>query len=259
MSEPDAWAALRRFTAARIGLGRAGISLPTARALEFQAAHAAARTAVHEALDADELAARLGPAFGSAVVLHSRAADRQEYLRRPDFGRRLDEASRAKLAAAPADVAVVIADGLAARAVSAHAGPFLDVLLPRLAAEGVSLAPLTVVREGRVAVGDEIGALLGARLVLMLIGERPGLSAADSLGLYLTYEPRIGRSDAERNCISNIRPEGLSYAQAAYRAHYLISEALKRGLTGVRLKDDTVTPDAIGTGSPGFLLAPGDG
>ena len=255
MSEPDAWAALRRLTSARIALGRAGVSLPTARALEFQAAHATARTAVHEALDADALAAELAGAFPAHVILHSEAPDRATYLRRPDLGRRLDAASRAALTPAGADVAVVICDGLSARAVSANAAPFLAALLPRLEAEGLSLAPLAIVRQGRVAIGDEIGAALGARLVLLLVGERPGLSAADSLGVYLTHGPRPGRSDAERNSISNIRPGGLGHTEAAYRAHYLVSEALRRGLSGVALKDDTVMPDAVeGGGSARFLL-----
>ncbi len=257
MSEPDAWAALRRLTSARIALGRAGISLPTARALEFQAAHATARTAVHEALDAEALAATLSGAFAGIAILHSEAADRATYLRRPDLGRRLDAASRAALSPAAADIAVVICDGLSARAVAANAAPFLAALLPRFAAEGLTLAPLAIVRQGRVAIGDAIGAALGARLVLVLIGERPGLSAADSLGVYLTYEPRPGRNDGERNCVSNIRAGGLGYAEAAYRTHYLVSEALRRNLSGVALKDDTVAPDALeGRANAAHFLLP---
>ncbi|GAB5377474.1 MAG: ethanolamine ammonia-lyase subunit EutC [Acuticoccus sp.] len=255
MSEPDAWAALRRLTSARIALGRAGVSLPTARALEFQAAHARARTAVHEALDTDALLAALPDAFPAVHILASEAADRATYLRRPDLGRRLDATSRAALSPSEADLSVVICDGLSARAVAQNAAPFLAALLPRLAAEALTLAPLAVVREGRVAIGDEIGKRLGARMVVLLVGERPGLSAADSLGVYITHAPRPGRNDGERNCISNIRPGGLSFDEAAYRAHYLVSEGLARGLTGVALKDDTVAPDAVeGGGSAQFLL-----
>lgn len=259
MSEPDAWAALRRLTSARIALGRAGVSLPTARSLEFQAAHARARTAVHEALDVDPLAAALAPHFPAVHILASEAADRATYLRRPDLGRRLDGASRDALSPGEADVAVVICDGLSARAVATNAVSFLEALLPRLAAEKLTLAPLSIVREGRVAIGDVIGERLGAKIVVLLVGERPGLSAADSLGVYITFAPRPGRNDGERNCISNIRPGGLGFPEAAYRAHYLVSEGLKRGMTGVALKDDTVAPEGIeGGGSARFLL-PGGG
>jgi ethanolamine ammonia-lyase small subunit len=250
----DRWRGLRRFTPARIGLGRAGVSLPTARALEFQAAHAAARTAVHRPLDAEGLAARLAPAFPGALVVESRAPDRATYLQRPDLGRRLSEGSAARLAAAgagDADVAVVICDGLSALAVERNAERFLAAFLPRAARQGWRLAPLVVATQGRVALGDEVGALLGARLALLMVGERPGLSAADSLGLYLTFGPRVGRSDAERNCISNIRDGGLAHDAAAYRADYLVSEALGRGLTGVALKDDTLADDpALGAPDP---------
>ncbi len=258
MSEPDAWRTLRRFTAARIGLGRTGVSLPTDRALEFQAAHAAARTAVHEPLDADALAAALTDSFPDVAIVTTEAPDRTTYLKRPDLGRKLSAEGRASLNPSPCNVTVVICDGLSARAVAAHAVPLLADLLPRLAADGITVGPLTIVTQGRVAVGDAVGEALGADLVLMLIGERPGLSASDSLGIYITHGPRPGRSDAERNCISNVRPEGLTYPQAAYRAHYLVSEALSRGHSGVALKDDTVAPDAIGGGSAAFLL-PGAG
>lgn len=255
MSEPDAWRTLRRFTAARIGLGRTGVSLPTDRALEFQAAHAAARTAVHEKLDVDALAAALAGMFSGVAILATEAGDRTTYLKRPDLGRKLNADSLAALKPSPCNVAVVICDGLSARAVSAHAAALLADLLPRLAADGFTVGPLTIVKQGRVAVGDAVGEALGADLVLMLIGERPGLSASDSLGAYITHGPCRGRSDAQRNCISNIRPEGLTCGQAAYRAHYLISEALSRGYSGVALKDDTVAQDAIGGGSAGFLLS----
>lgn len=256
--EPDAWRALRRYTAARIGLGRTGVSLSTQRALEFQAAHAAARTAVHEEMDAAALSEALSPLFTDPVLLASEAHDRPTYLRRPDLGRLLSAPSRDALHPHPADVAVIVADGLSARAVMQHAAPLLTQLIPRLLSDGLSLAPLCLVRQGRVAVGDEIGEALGVRLVLMLIGERPGLSAADSLGIYITHDPAKGRSDAERNCISNVRPGGLSFDQAAYRAHFLVSEALRRRLTGVALKDETVEPDALPKGSAAFLLPHGN-
>ncbi|MEM0907406.1 MAG: ethanolamine ammonia-lyase subunit EutC [Pseudomonadota bacterium] len=254
MSEPDAWAALRRLTSARIALGRTGVSVPTDRALEFQAAHAAARTAVHEPLDAPALAQSLSPAFSGTDIVRTMAPDRATYLRRPDLGRRLAEGAGDALLSPPADIAVVVVDGLSARAVTAHAAPFLEALLPRLDEGGYSRTPLTVVLEGRVAVGDEIGAARGAAMTVMLIGERPGLSAADSLGVYLTYGPQPGRRDNDRNCISNIREGGLSYEQAAYRAHYLIHEAMRRKLTGVALKDDTAAPAGLTAGSPAFLL-----
>lgn len=251
------WSALRRFTPARIGLGRAGISLTTEKALEFQLAHARARTAVHTALDRPALAGRLGGAFPGVVMLESRAPDRAAYLQRPDWGRRLAPEAAARLTPGACDLAVVICDGLSALAVAENAGPFLDAFLDRAARESWRLAPLSIVAEGRVAIGDEIGAALGARMVLMLIGERPGLSAADSLGLYLTHDPKPGRNDADRNCISNIRPGGLTYTEAAYRAHYLTAEALRRGISGVALKDDTVAealPDGRAAAGPGFLI-----
>ncbi|MBL8482156.1 MAG: ethanolamine ammonia-lyase subunit EutC, partial [Rhodocyclaceae bacterium] len=213
----DAWTELRRYTRARIALGRAGNSLPTDAVLGFSLAHAQARDAVHMPFPREALLAALAAAGLDALTVHSAAADRAQYLRRPDWGRVLDEASRALLAARrPAvtpDVAFVIADGLSATA-SAHALPLLQILLPRL--EGWRIAPMVLAEQARVALGDEIGALLGAQQVVMLIGERPGLSSPDSLGIYLTYAPRPGRVDAERNCISNVRPEGLSYAQAAH-------------------------------------------
>ena len=244
----DPWAPLREATAARIALGNAGAGLPTARHLEFQADHARARDAVHAALDAEALAERLTPSGLAVLHAHSAAPDRAVYLQRPDLGRRLDEASRARLAQAaqgPYDAAFVVADGLSALAVERHAAPLLADLAGRLLTAGWRLAPVVVVRQGRVAVGDEIGAVLGAGLVAVLIGERPGLSAPDSLGVYLTHDPRPGRVDAERNCISNIRPEGLPCAAAAHTLAWLMTEARRRSLTGVALRDE----------SPSFLPA----
>ncbi len=220
---------LKRFTPARVALGRTGHSLPTAELLRFQLDHARARDAVYEELDA----ASLGLPH---LLLHSAAPDRVTYLRRPDLGRKLDANSRALLAPGDYDAALVIADGLSAPAVHHHAAPLLDALLPLL--EGWRLAPLTVVLQARVAIGDEIGQALGARQVAMLIGERPGLTSPDSLGIYLTWDPRPGRNDAERNCISNVRTEGISYSLAARKLHFLMEQARVRQLTGVELKED---------------------
>ena len=238
---PDPWVALRALTPARIALGRAGASLPTAAHLEFQLAHARARDAVHDALDVARLVEALSVLGLGTVEVRSAAPDRATYLQRPDLGRRLDARSGAALAALAADgvdAAFVVADGLSARAARAHAPPVLAALVPRLREAGWRLAPAVVALQGRVALGDEIGALLRARLVVVLLGERPGLSAPDSLGAYLTWEPRPGRTDAERNCVSNIRLEGLVPALAADRLHHLMLEAARRRLSGVALKDD---------------------
>ena len=253
------WQALRRHTAARIALGRSGVSVPTGAHLAFQLAHAQARDAVHLALDGTALSHALAQQGLASVPLHSAAATRSEYLQRPDLGRRLDAASRALLAADGkeangVDLALVAADGLSALAVQRHAAPLLAALRERLALETWTLSPLHIVAQGRVAVGDEVGELLRACAVLVLIGERPGLSSPDSLGLYLTWAPKIGLLDDRRNCISNVRPEGLAYAPAAYRLHYLLSQAFKRQLSGVALKDDTLAEGAALAGARNFLL-----
>jgi ethanolamine ammonia-lyase small subunit len=272
------WQSLRRFTAARIALGRSGVSQPTAPQLAFQLAHAQARDAVHLALDSATLAEALQAAFSQPCLsLHSAAASRDIYLQRPDLGRRLDDASRqalqqrtpahaqatpsqpaaAQSAPAPGgyDLAIVIADGLSALAIEQNAMPFLKILMARLADDGWSLAPPAIVEQGRVAVGDEVGELLGARAVVMLIGERPGLSSPDSMGLYLTWAPKAGLTDASRNCISNVRPAGLTYDDAAFKLHYLLSEARKRQLSGVALKDETATDNnALDAPRRNFLL-----
>ena len=232
----DPWAALRSVTRARVGLGRAGDGLPTSRVLDLAADHALARDAVHDALDVDLLHRQLA-GLGPALVVDSAARDRTEYLQRPDLGRRLSTAARGQLQPGGADLAVVLADGLSARAVHAHAVPLLRDLLPLL--EGWVVGPPVIARQARVALGDEVGERLGARLVLVLLGERPGLSAADSLGAYLTWGPRPGRRDSERNCVSNIRPpHGLTTATAARTLARLLTSARSRGLTGVALKDD---------------------
>jgi len=232
---------LRALTPARVGLGRMGVSQPLRSHLEFQRAHALARDAVHARLEAGAVAEALRAASGEDVIrLHSKAADRATYLQRPDLGRQLDEASRAALrerAGESRDLAIVVADGLSALAVERHAVPLLQEWLPQLG--GWRLAPICLVEQGRVAIGDEIGERLGAALSVVLIGERPGLSAPDSLGAYITWSPRPGRTDAERNCISNIRAEGLSYRRAAAQLMFYAGEARRRRLTGVALKESS--------------------
>jgi ethanolamine ammonia-lyase small subunit len=234
---------LRTLTPARVALGRAGASLPTTALLDFTLDHARARDAVHAAFETPRLMAELGELGLAATEVRSRAADRRDYLRRPDLGRRLDVASGKLLsacAARPGGLAIVIGDGLSAMAVHAHAVALLKSLLPRLAADHPAVTSHVVVASGaRVALGDEIGAILGARMVVMLIGERPGLSAPDSLGAYLTFAPRPGRTDAERNCVSNIHQAGLSYDEAAFKIAWLVREALAREVTGIALKDES--------------------
>lgn len=240
--QADPWLRLRRFTRARIALGRTGHSQPTDAVLAFGLAHAQARDAVHLALDVGAVTAALDAAGLAHAAVHSAAPDREHYLRRPDLGRRLDEASRARLDAArprqAPDVVFVIADGLSALATQRHALPLLQAARERLP-QGWQIGPVVVAEQSRVALGDEIGERLGARQVVMLIGERPGLSSPDSLGIYLTHAPRVGRTDAERNCISNVRPEGLSFAQAAGRLVFLLCGAAALGRSGVDLKDDS--------------------
>jgi ethanolamine ammonia-lyase small subunit len=240
-TDDDVWAGLRRFTPARIGLRRTGASLATAPLLDFQLAHARARDAVHEALDIDRLATEVA-GFGVKVLAAASAVqDRQQHLMRPDFGRRLAPDSRATLTphAGEYDVVFVVADGLSARAVQTHAEPVLAIVLPRLAAENWRIAPVVIVRHGRVAIGDAIADVLGARCVAVLIGERPGLSAPDSMGAYLTWQPGPRTTDADRNCISNIRPEGIGYADAGLKLTHLLRTMRSRRVSGVQLKDDS--------------------
>ena len=239
----DPWTALRRHTPARIALGRSGPALPTREVLGFGLAHARARDAVHQALDADHLDGELRTGGYAPLRVHSATADRATYLTRPDLGRRLDQASAASLreaarASGAPEVIVVIADGLSALAVQRHAAPLLAALRERRPARWSAL-PLVVALQGRVALGDEIGERLGAALVVMMIGERPGLSSPDSLGLYITRQPRVGLTDAARNCISNVRPQGLAYAEAARKLDWLVGAALARGIIGIGLKDES--------------------
>ena len=241
----DPWAELRRHTPARIALGRAGSSLPTAELLRFNAAHAQARDAVHLPLDTAALATDLAVAGFASLQVRSQASHREQYLRRPDLGRRLDAASaaclldtRRELRLQPMDLTIVLADGLSAQAAQQHGLPLLLALRAALElGPALSLAPLVIAEQARVALADEVGALLQTRVVLILLGERPGLSSPDSLGAYLTHAPVVGLNDAMRNCVSNIRPAGLPYAPAAQRIAWLLHESLRRRLSGVALKD----------------------
>jgi ethanolamine ammonia-lyase small subunit len=263
---PDPWDKLRSATSARIALGRAGGSLPTRAVLEFKWAHAAARDAVHFPFDADRLAADIAALGVEVVMADSAAGDRLTFLQRPDLGRRLDDRSRFALQQcrphAPREarlhaeregrtpnlhaervdytwnLAIVVSDGLSALAVHRHAPALLAAVLPRLHADGWHIGPIVVARFGRVALQDEIGQILGAELALTLIGERPGLGSPDSLGAYLVHDPRPGKTDANRNCVSNVRPEGLPYEAAAETIYYLLTESRRRRLSGVGLKDE---------------------
>lgn len=245
MHAPDAWKALNQFTDARIALGRSGASLPTAEVLKFGLAHAQARDAIHQTFDSDTLAEQLAALDLETLTVHSQATDRPVYLNRPDLGRRLDEPSRERLMArraTPHDVLLVIGDGLSSHAVQRQAVPLVKALLPFLATLGLSTGPVVLAHQSRVALGDDIGECLNSKAVAMLIGERPGLSSPDSLGVYLTWKPERARIESERNCISNIRPEGLGYDAAAFKLAWLLEQAFLRRLTGVNLKDESDNP-----------------
>jgi ethanolamine ammonia-lyase small subunit len=233
---------LRHLTPARVGLGRAGASLPTQALLEFTLDHARARDAVHAELDISAIAAGLDALGLQTLQVSSCAQSRKDYLRRPDLGRKLDAASQDLLASGrrgACDLAVVIGDGLSPAAVNAHAVELVRRLIAALASGGIALGSVVIASGARVALGDEIGALLGARMAAMLIGERPGLSAPHSLGAYLTFAPKAGCTDAMRNCVSNIHASGLSHDEAAFKVAWLVREGLARGVTGVALKDES--------------------
>ncbi|MBP6898148.1 MAG: ethanolamine ammonia-lyase subunit EutC [Pseudacidovorax sp.] len=238
---PDPWQAWRAATPARLALGRAGSGMPTDETLRFGWAHAMARDAIHAALDADALARSLEEDGWSVLRARSQAPDRATYLRRPDLGRSLDPADAEALRGRPergCDLCLMVGDGLSSLAIERHARPLLAALRAQLPTD-LRIAPVVVATQARVALADEVGEALGARLGAILIGERPGLSSPDSLGIYLTHEPQRGRHDAQRNCISNVRPEGLGYEAAAFKLGWLVREALRRGLTGVQLKDES--------------------
>jgi ethanolamine ammonia-lyase small subunit len=243
MISDEVWRRLTELTPARIALGRTGAGLPTHEAMKFALAHAQARDAVHTPLAPAEITAGLETLGLPHLTVSSRAVSRHSYLLRPDLGRRLDTISRDAVASqrttGGVDITLVIADGLSARAAHAHAIAVTGALLPYIQKNAWSLGPVVVVTQGRVAIGDEIGALLGARLALVMIGERPGLSSPDSLGIYLTFAPEPGRTDGERNCLSNIHGAGMSVDEAAFKAAWLMREAFSRRLTGVTLKDES--------------------
>jgi ethanolamine ammonia-lyase small subunit len=239
----DPWQSLAQFTPARIALGHAGVSLPTKASLEFQFAHALARDAVNIPLDFANLEHRLNKQGYQCLVLQTQAENQRMYLQRPDLGRLLSESSLECLQntqQTDTDAVVVVADGLSSKAIEHHAEPFLHLLLPELQANGYALPPVCLVKHGRVAIGDSIAERYSARLCIVLIGERPGLSSPDSMGIYFTYQARSGIStDANRNCISNIHLNGLSYGQALKKLLYLINESEKLQLSGIHLKDET--------------------
>ncbi|WP_026959323.1 MULTISPECIES: ethanolamine ammonia-lyase subunit EutC [Aliagarivorans] len=266
------WQSLKQFTSARIALGRTGTSIPTGELLDFQLDHARAIDAVHRALDVATLNQQLVASHSLSHVIttppllvQSKASDRMVYLQRPDLGRQLSEACWQQLCDARAeyhhqeqrqeqhkgqhqgqqeyDLAIVVADGLSSTAIQKHALPVIERLVEKLSGDDAhtwSLAPITIVTQGRVAVGDDVGECLNAKITLIMIGERPGLTSPDSMGIYLTWAPKRGAKDSSRNCISNIRPEGLPYEEAAHKAHYLLSESMKLQLTGIGLKDRSV-------------------
>lgn len=242
--EPDPWQSLKTYTDARIALGHTGGAIPLKEVLQFKLAFAHAKDAVYSHLDWPKLEQRLERLAFPYLKLHSRAVSRSVYLQRPDFGRSLNDASAERLKEIPAtetDIAIVLADGLSAMAINQHALSLVQRLFPLLQKTNYRVAPITVVEQGRVAIGDEIGHLLQAKLVIVLIGERPGLSSPYSMGAYLTYAPQPGLTDERRNCISNIRPEGLPYEMACQKLFYLIQESLRLKLSGVDLKDNTTT------------------
>ena len=258
MSTDAVWPALKRFTEARIGLGRAGSALPIKEVLNFAMAHAQARDAVTTAIDWEAIERQLATLGLTSIRVDSAASDRDTYLRRPDLGRRLSADSRRRLADAAGptpDLLVLVADGLSSTGVATNAAEVIAALLPMARASGWKLAPAVLATQGRVALGDDAGEVLNARAVLVLVGERPGLSSPDSLGAYLTYAPRIGRKDGERNCVSNIRRGGLSAEEAAFKIHWLLREAFRRQLTGVALKDESTFQ--LESRSPGPALPAG--
>ena len=239
--QPDPWADLKAYTAARIALGRTGTAEPLQALLQFRLAHANARDAVYAVLDQQLLLNELQSLNKASFTLQTQAASRSEYLQYPDKGRRLHVKAQHQLKefnSTGYDVCLVLADGLSATAINSNAIPLLKLLLPLFDKASLSVAPVCIVQEGRVAIGDECGYLLKAKLVAVLIGERPGLSSPDSLGVYLTWNPTPGLTDEARNCISNIRPEGLNYHTAAEKIFFLINESLRLQLSGVGLKDN---------------------
>jgi ethanolamine ammonia-lyase small subunit len=240
-STTDHWSNLKKFTDARIALGRSGCSLPTKAHLEFQLAHARARDSVHSKLNIDKLIQEISNLGLSGIKINSMATDRLTYLKRPDLGRKLSDESKKILLLEKKnfDLTIIVGDGLSAKAAQNQVIPLLNELLPKLK-ETWKLSSVCIVEGARVAIGDEIGEILQSQIILVLIGERPGLSSPDSLGAYITYNPKIGKNDSERNCVSNIRPEGLDFIAASKKIFYLLNEAITRKITGIGLKDEMV-------------------
>ena len=239
---PDRWASLRQFTDARIALGRSGVSMPVSETLKLKMAHAHAKDAVFSVLNKSEISNQLNELQLPFVFLQSKAINRHVYLQRPDLGRRLSESATETLKALQSndfDVCITLADGLSAEAVNQHAIPVITLLKKLFQQKALRLAPVCIVEEGRVAVSDDTGSLLNTKLSLVFIGERPGLSSPDSLGAYLTYAPQVGLTDERRNCVSNIRPQGLRYEEAANIIFYLVKESLQLQISGVALKDNS--------------------
>lgn len=259
----NSWRDLRQFTDARIALGRAGSSIPTSALLAFQMDHANARDAVHIPLDREKLSAELPREYGQ-LSLHSQAINRESYLQRPDLGRRLAKESVERLQAykaenqEPVTVALVVVDGLSSTAVQQQAAKMTKLLCQKFAARQDALAPICLVEQGRVAIGDEIGELLGVDCLVLMIGERPGLSSPDSLGIYYTFKPKVGLQDSNRNCISNIRPRGLPFEEACDKLLWLIDESRRIQQSGVMLKDgsDNDGQSAVGSSEQGIFLLP---
>ena len=242
LAPPRSLRDLRYLTPARVGLGRTGASLPTSALLDFAAAHARARDAVHAPFDIAAIVSHLDSLGLETLRVSSRVSGREEYLKRPDLGRRLDAKSCDLLAgriATSCNLAIVVGDGLSPAAVTAHAPELVGCLIPKLAAAPIAVGVAAIATGARVALGDEIGALLGAKMVVVLIGERPGLSAPDSLGAYITFAPRAGLTDAERNCVSNIHSAGLSYDEASSKIAWLVREGFARKTSGIALKDES--------------------
>ncbi|MDR6564129.1 MULTISPECIES: ethanolamine ammonia-lyase subunit EutC [unclassified Arcicella] len=242
INKADQWQFLQNYTPARIARGRAGHSLPTAELLKFQSDHAQARDAVYSEIQISSLQEAFMLNFKIEVLpLQSEVKSRSQYLQRPDLGRTISQLSRETLSkkeSTEADICFVIADGLSAKAINEHSLPFLQLLLPKLQADNWKIAPICIVEQGRVAIADEIGFLLKASIVVILIGERPGLTSADSMGAYITYQPQVGLTDESRNCVSNIRPEGLNYVLATEKIFYLLNEIKGKKISGVQLKDE---------------------
>ncbi|MDO8344173.1 MAG: ethanolamine ammonia-lyase subunit EutC [Cellvibrio sp.] len=256
ISIEDPWQDLKQFTQARIALGRTGSSLTTKAVLDFSCAHAMARDAVHLALDVNSLADNLHAQGLKTLQVHSRATDRHTYLLRPDFGRRLDETSVSSLQyysrqnhlEKPIDLLLVVGDGLSSMAVTQQAAKLIAEIQSQMPSHW-NLGPVVIAQQARVALADEVSELLNARIVAMLIGERPGLSSPDSLGVYLTYNAKVGCTDADRNCISNVRPEGLVYAAAAKKLLWLCEAATRMQCSGIALKDESDTGGFIAASS----------